>query len=466
MNSVNERSFTEFILLIKVSLSMRVRLLSVSLVATLVSSSAAYAANLETSNAPHSLPTEKQDMVFESDIDKANARVDEYQNAIDYLKSQDNGDDQAKQDANSQVSNKQAVSDLKYAKKYYQEINGLPMFSFLGGPAYTPEQGLLVALGGLYSFKTDRAQSALQRSSLSAFLIGNYGDSEVGYGLSGHHELYWNNNDVQFKGNFNLGSQSKHYWGIGYDAANDFEFGEVTKYSAIENNYKGNLIYRLTGNWFAGPAVKLNYYSPTSEPEAAFMDENFNTFKDKPFTWGLGASLQYDSRDVAVNPWSGSLFRSEVLLYSEALGSQAEYQKLDMEYRTFHSVAEGRVIALLAHYQQAFGDVPYYDMPEIGGASSMRGYYQGQYRDKVTAEVTAEYRHTFRRDSGVLSNHGMTAWAGVGSVGNSMDDLTGHAIVSYGVGYRYELQPRMNIRLDLGMGRHGSAFYFNFTEAF
>ena len=38
------------------------------------------------------------------------------------------------------------------------------MFSFLGGPAYTPEQGLLVALGGLYSFKTDRGQQELQRS--------------------------------------------------------------------------------------------------------------------------------------------------------------------------------------------------------------------------------------------------------------------------------------------------------------
>lgn len=124
------------------------------------------------------------------------------------------------------------------------------------------------------------------------------------------------------------------------------------------------------------------------------------------------------------------------------------------------------MLAVLAHYQQAFGDIPYYDMPEIGGANSMRGYYQGQYRDKVAAEVTAEYRHTFRRDSGVLSNHGMTAWAGVGSIGDSVEDLSGHAILSYGVGYRYELQPRMNIRLDLGMGRHGAAFYFNFTEAF
>lgn len=432
---------------------MRVSLLSVSVVAALFSSTVVFAANAPLSSPHTSLPTTKEEMKYESDLEKANSRLEEYETAIDTLKDQETRDTKA-------------IDDLRYAKKYYQEINGLPMFSFLGGPAYTPEQGLLVAVGGLYSFKTDRSQSELQRSSVSAFIIGNYVDSEVGYGLRANHDLYWNNNDIQFKGNWNAGTQGKHYWGIGYDAAQDFEFGEVTQYKATVNNYKGNLIYRIAGNWFAGPALKVNYFSPTTEPDAAFLDENFNKFKDKPFTWGFGGSIQYDSRDVAVNAWSGSLFRTEVLAFSEALGSQAEYQKLDVEYRKFHSLVEGRVLALLAHYQQAFGDIPYYDMPEIGGANSMRGYYQGQYRDKVVAEVTAEYRHTFRRDSGVLSNHGMTAWAGVGSIGESVEDLSGHAILSYGVGYRYELQPRMNIRLDLGMGRHGAAFYFNFTEAF
>lgn len=432
---------------------MRVSLLSFFLVAAVFSSTSVLASTTSVSSPHTTLPVKKEAMQYEPDLDQANARVKEYENAIDSLKDQPTRD-------------KKAIDDLKYAKKYYQEANGLPMFSFLGGPAYTPEQGLLVAVGGLYSFKTDRSQDALQRSSVSAFVIGNYVDSEIGYGVRANHDQYWNNNDIQFKGNWNAGTQGKHYWGIGYDAAQDFEFGEVTQYKATVNNYKGNLIFRMSGNWFMGPALKINYFSPTSEPAAALLDDNFNTFKDKPFTWGLGGSVQYDSRDVAVNPWQGSLFRTEVLMFSEALGSQAEYQKLDMEYRTFHSFVEGRVLAVLARYQQSFGDTPYYDMPEIGGANSMRGYYQGQYRDKVTAEVTTEYRHTFRRSSGVLSNHGMTAWAGVGSVGDSVDDLSGHAILSYGVGYRYELQPRMNIRLDLGMGRHGTAFYFNFTEAF
>ncbi|WP_394151555.1 BamA/TamA family outer membrane protein [Vibrio maritimus] len=432
---------------------MRVSLLSVSIVTAIFSSSAVFAANTSVSTSHASLPITKEAMQYESDLEQANARLEEYEVAIDTLKDQETRD-------------QKAIDDLRYAKKYYQEINGLPMFSFLGGPAYTPEQGLLVAVGGLYSFKTDRSQPELQRSSVSAFVIGNYVDSEVGYGVRANHDLYWNNNDIQFKGNWTAGSQGKHYWGIGYDAAQDFEFGDVTQYEATVNNYQGNLIYRIAGNWFAGPALKVNYFSPTSEPDSALLDENFNKFKDKPFTWGIGGSIQYDSRDVAVNAWSGSLFRTEVLAFSEALGSQAEYQKLDVEYRKFHSFVEGRVLAVLAHYQQAFGDIPYYDMPEIGGANSMRGYYQGQYRDKVAAEVTAEYRHTFRRDSGVLSNHGMTAWAGVGSIGDSVEDLSGHAILSYGVGYRYELQPRMNIRLDLGMGRHGAAFYFNFTEAF
>ncbi|MFA0441294.1 BamA/TamA family outer membrane protein [Vibrio sp. 10N.286.49.B1] len=401
------------------------------------------------------LEVDKDAIAFESDVNKAQDAVQSYDTAVDRLKKEPDSDRYA-----------DTITDLKYGKRNYQEINGMPMFSFLGGPAYTPEQGLVLAAGGLYSFKTDRDQEDLQRSGLSMFLIGNYVDSETGYGLRANHNLFWNNNDIQFRGAWEAGSQGKHYWGVGYDDAQDFEFGETTQYKATVNNYDGALIFRMVDNWFVGPSIRVNYFKPTTDPDSAILDSNYNEFKDKPFTWGLGATLQYDSRDVVVNAWSGSLFRAEALAFSEALGSQAEYQKLNVDFRHYYSIEEGRVIAVLSQYQQAFGDVPYYDMPELGGANSMRGYYQGQYRDRTTAEVTAEYRHTFRRDNGALSAHGMTVWTGVGAVGESVEDLSGHAIISYGVGYRYELQPRMNIRLDLGMGKHGSAFYFNFTEAF
>ena len=35
-----------------------------------------------------------------------------------------------------------------------------------------------------------------------------------------------------------------------------------------------------------------------------------------------------------------------------------------------------------------------------------------------------------------------------------------------GVGYRLELQPRMNLRIDFGIGKNSSELYFNMTEAF
>lgn len=37
---------------------------------------------------------------------------------------------------------------------------------------------------------------------------------------------------------------------------------------------------------------------------------------------------------------------------------------------------------------------------------------------------------------------------------------------SYGLGYRWEFKNRVNIRLDYGIGKDQSSFYFNINEAF
>jgi len=35
-----------------------------------------------------------------------------------------------------------------------------------------------------------------------------------------------------------------------------------------------------------------------------------------------------------------------------------------------------------------------------------------------------------------------------------------------GIGYRFQLQPRMNLRIDFGFGLESTGFYFNFNEAY
>lgn len=41
-----------------------------------------------------------------------------------------------------------------------------------------------------------------------------------------------------------------------------------------------------------------------------------------------------------------------------------------------------------------------------------------------------------------------------------------HILPNYGVGYRWEFKKRVNVRLDLGFGKHQTGFIFNINEAF
>lgn len=124
------------------------------------------------------------------------------------------------------------------------------------------------------------------------------------------------------------------------------------------------------------------------------------------------------------------------------------------------------MLAFYNKFQWSEGDVPYYDMPTLGGQDSLRGVYKGHYRDKNAIEHSAEYLHTFKYSNGNLSRHGITLFAGIGSISATPSQLYENLIYSYGLGYRYELQPRMNVRVDYGRNTIESGFYLTFNEAF
>lgn len=355
------------------------------------------------------------------------------------------------------------IDQVEELEEDFEEANGLPMFNFLGGPAYTPEQGLIIAAGGLYSLRMDRTQEDLQRSVISGFLITNYGNG-FGYGLRSTYKLFFDHNDIQMEGKAFIGNMPSNYWGVGFDAGEHTNRGDTTEIDAFVADLDASFSRRIKGDWFADAIVRLNYFNPSDAPGTA--DENFMQYKDDPLSVGFGAGVRYDSRDVAINAWEGMFFAANILHYNDAWGSASDFSSINFDWRGYQSWSEGRVFALLVNYKQAFGDVPYYEMPTIGGGTSMRGVYRGQYRDKVASEVTLEYRHTFRGADGGLTNHGLTLWTGAGTVGELPSDLTGQGIVSHGIGYRYQLQPRANLRVDIGFSKTGSSFYFNFAEAF
>ncbi len=107
------------------------------------------------------------------------------------------------------------------------------------------------------------------------------------------------------------------------------------------------------------------------------------------------------------------------------------------------------------------GEVPWSMMPLLGSDERMRGYYQGRYRDKKVVSGQLEYRRQ------LTWRHGIVAWAGAGTMGPSLSSLNnGRWLPSAGIGYRFEFKPRVNVRLDYGIGNGSSGFYFQVGEAF
>lgn len=108
-----------------------------------------------------------------------------------------------------------------------------------------------------------------------------------------------------------------------------------------------------------------------------------------------------------------------------------------------------------------YGDTPWSMVALLGGAYQMRGYYEGQYRDNDLLEAQIELRQK------IYNRHGVALWAGAGNVFPKIDKFQwSETLPTYGIGYRWEFKNRVNIRLDYGIGKGQSSFYFNINEAF
>jgi len=60
---------------------------------------------------------------------------------------------------------------------------------------------------------------------------------------------------------------------------------------------------------------------------------------------------------------------------------------------------------------------------------------------------------------------GIVLWNGLGTVAHHFNQIK-YALPNVGIGYRIEVEKRMNVRFDLGFGKNSTGFYINFNEAF
>ncbi len=355
-------------------------------------------------------------------------------------------------------------------KREEKERSGAFMITPLLGPGYTPELGFTIAGGILTSWRTDKSDSTLQRTSVPINI--GYGTHNAFF-INSKMVSFWAHDKLRVYMDVNLKNMDDNYFGVGYDKGkNTVKSDSTTQYTRLWAQLNPRFMWQFKKNFFAGAGFDINYTKGKDACMQVANDPTYSFYNDRPFNAGLIAIFQYDSRDVAVNAWKGMFLELDAAFYGGYLGGQNDYQVYTVDIRKYFRVAKpGQTITVQVKGRFGENEVPYGEMSQLGTPFDLRGYLWGQYRDKSMVFGIVEYRHKFYKSNGKPSMHGLVGWI----AGGSIADIPGHMtdwLPNAGVGYRIEVQPRMNIRLDYGIGNlmpggklsHG--FYFNFNEAF
>ena len=190
---------------------------------------------------------------------------------------------------------------------------------------------------------------------------------------------------------------------------------------------------------------------------------------------GISANLLYDSRDNAVNPYSGRYAFANIRFSPELLGSDQTSSLLWLEYRDYIHFSKQRPRHLLGFWTYGWFELgkptPYMDLPGVGWdqfGRSGRAYTQGRFRGENLMYFETEYRFPLLRNEELL---GGVVFLNATTATNKE---AGIALFDYldpaaGVGLRVMInkKSRANLNLDYAWGKYGAqGFYFGINEAF
>ncbi len=341
---------------------------------------------------------------------------------------------------------------------------GRPWLSPIIAPAYTADAGFLVSGGMLYSFRLNKSDSISQRSSLPATIFYS---SKGNFGIRAFLKTFWLEDKLRVNTELTIRDKDNNYYGKGFNQIDQTHQSDTTTLYH-ETTYKVDfeLTYKIRPSVFVGLRLSPGYANTKNFAPPVENDPYKSQFDDSYFLNGLGAQITYDSRDLVVNAWRGVFFNLAASFYDNLWGSKYDFQEFEFDSRYYKTLNRpGNVLAFRFFTRATYGDVPITELSDFSGGKNLRGYLMGHYRDKTTAFLLSEWRYSFKKSDNTLSKSGMVLWLGTGSIANDVAHLT-RWVPNGGVGYRIELQPRMNVCVDFGIGRDSQGVYFNFNEAF
>ncbi|MDU2063697.1 MAG: BamA/TamA family outer membrane protein [Sporomusaceae bacterium] len=205
--------------------------------------------------------------------------------------------------------------------------------------------------------------------------------------------------------------------------------------------------------WVSHVSGDIDYSNTTDPHFTNYLKDNFG------LTRSITLTRVYDDRDNVFNPTEGSRYSLSGEFAGRFMKGDFNFNKYTAEGRRYFKINDDHVIAVRVTAGYATGKISEANQFAVGGADTLRGYDDDQFKGNRMVAASAEYRFPIiKKVQGVVFGDIGNAW---NDTGLKVSDLK----KSVGVGIRLTT-PIGPIRFDFAKGDQGNKTHFSFGGQF
>jgi hypothetical protein len=317
-------------------------------------------------------------------------------------------------------------------------------------PISNPTLDTGLVAGAAYFYPQSAEKEATQPASLTGAAGLYTSNDSKAFGIA--QQNYWHDDKWRFTGM--LGATDLRLGLLVPDASGNG--------ASVDWRIKGSFLFaklatRITGNWYGGIFTRM---VDANQRIAVSVNEVSAEFDiGDVVSAGLGLVVEYDSRDMPLNSYTGRHVKIDALFNDEAFGSNQTYQSYRAAYRSYHRLTDSVVLAWEIQGCHRGDGTPLWDACTV----KLRGFSATDYMGTSSASAQLEARWQLNR------RWGLVGFAGRGYADNVFSRLNDkQAIPSYGAGVRFSVLPakRVNLRVDFARSGDSDAVHISVGEAF
>lgn len=262
-----------------------------------------------------------------------------------------------------------------------------------------------------------------------------------------------------------------NYFGIGPDSLE----ADKSQYQLKSTDAVGYASFRPATSWTIGAEAGYLFSPKVSSPTGTFKPNLPTTIEEfpqdpavdlpsqPPYIHGE-AAITGDTRDYRGHPTRGGLYRAAVTTYSDQDTGIFSFRQYQAEAAHFTQLG-GPNWVLALHGWVVTSDVssghevPFYFLPSLGGATSLRSFSNYRFHDQNSALVNVESRWA------IFTHVDAAVFLDAGNVAPAFRDLNLDQ-TSVGAGLRLHAERTTFARLDVGHGSEGWHVFFRTSDMF